>query len=425
VNTAMRLLVLMVVTLLPVALATAQGLPSFDTSDMEYPSNEILPLNATPSRATDSSQNTEQSLVTGPIRSGQAESVCNEDLSAPTAYDLWDMEPVPIESTGTWLRRGLWFAEADAAAMMRQWSRHDMLLASPNGQLPPFANSNIALILRKAHPGRDASVRTTLGRYLFRDEDNRDHTTELTVFIGGDWVQDIGVGSPALGLQVPFQVDGNNTSFDNSTRQTAIYSSRFNSFEWNYHIERRMERDQMVMDPNGQWSRQATPGFTKEFLFGLRYLQLSEILDWEAEDVQLAGNDGKYLIQADNDLFGLQFGLGFTYETARWSIGLNCKGGPFVNDASSHSNLDFSVDDSADFDRRSSEDTLSFIGESSTVVKWHLTPNFSLRTGLSLTYITAVAEAPYQANFIADYNSVVTSGNPFYFGATAGVEGYW
>ena len=299
------------------------------------------------------------------------------------------------------------------------------MLVSQDGQEPPFSSFNRLLILRKAAPGTRPLGADDSGAYLFRDDENRDHTTEFTVFVGGDFLQHKVLGSPDGQLQVPFQIDGNNTSFDNSTRNTVNYSSQFNSFEWNYRVERRMERDQMVMDPNAQWTRQASPGFTKEFLVGVRYLKLRDLFNWQAEDVQVANNTGQYLIRTDNDLIGLQLGAGFTYETARWSIGLNGKGGPYANTASARDQLNFTIDDTADFLHHSAENQFSFVGESALDLKYHLTPNFSLTTGLHLLYITAVAEAPYQANFLADYNTVVTSGDPFYFGATAGIEGYW
>jgi hypothetical protein len=410
------MLLLTAAALLCVGVATAQELPRFDSGELDLPPDDFTLMPSEPASPMESPGTTEESMVVGPVESA-VDSLEGCDPSSASAYDLWDMEPVPIESTGTWLRRGLWYAEAEAVVMMRLWSRQDVLLASANGFPPPFSDPNIFIMLRQAHPGQDASVRTTLGRYLFRDIDNRDHTTELTIFVGGDWVQNLEAGSPNVGLQVPFLVDGNNTSFDDSLRQTAIYSSRFNSFEWNYRVQRRLTRDQMVMDPNGQWTRQASSGFTKEFLVGLRFLELTEILDWKAEDVQVNGNDGSYLIQSDNDLVGMQLGSGFTFETSRWSIGLSGKGGAYVNDASSTQQLDFTLNNAADYQRDASEDQLSFIGD--------LTPNFSLRSGLHVLYITSVAQAPNQANFIADFKNVVTSGDPFYFGVSAGFEGYW
>jgi hypothetical protein len=418
------MLVLMALAVPLVGVATAQDLPRFESGDLDQMPDDFTMMPYESTSDMDSPYSSEESMVVGPEES-MVDSMCDCEPSAPSAYDLWDLDPVAIESTGTWLRRGLWYAEAEVVAMMRLWSRHDLVLVSQDGLEPPFSSFNRLLILKQAHPGEDASVRTTLGRYLFRDGENRDHTTELTVFAGGDWVQNKVLGSPIGQLQVPFQIDGNNQSFDNSTRNSVVYSSRFNSFEWNYRVQRRMGRDQMVMDPNGGWTRKAATGITKEFLIGLRYLELTDILNWQAEDVQVAGNDGQYLIHTGNDLIGLQLGAGITYETARWSIGINGKGGAYANNATMRSQLDFTVDDSADFLIQTTEDQLSFIGESALQLKWHLTPNFSLRSGFHLLYITSVAEAPYQANFLADYNTVVTSGDPFYFGVSAGFEGYW
>jgi hypothetical protein len=124
-------------------------------------------------------------------------------------------------------------------------------------------------------------------------------------------------------------------------------------------------------------------------------------------------------------MIGLQLGAGCTYETSRWSIGINGIGGAYANDASAHSQLNFTVDDDDDFDYSLSEDELSFIAESSLIAKWHLMPNFSLRAGLHLFYVTAVAQAPHQLNFIGVPTRLVTSGDPYYQGVSLGFEGYW
>lgn len=437
---AKRIMMLMVAAGLSVAVATAQEIPLADPGDVDMPGEVAMPgemgapldMGAAggemPSMGPDNApsmhlQDTgEQSMLVEP---GQSSVDSCEECNG-SAYDLWDMESVPIESSGTWLRRGLWFAEADVVVMNRIWSRHDMLLASADSLPPPFSGSNRFLYLRSAHPGEDASLKTTLGRFLFRDERNRDHSVELTTYIGGDWVIDNALDSTNGQLQVPFPIDGNNRSFDFSNRQTVLYSSRFNSFELNYHVQRRMRRDQMAMDPDGHWRRQASPGVTHEYYAGVRYLELSEILDWRAEDLLLVpGDDGTYLIQTDNDLIGLQIGGGETYETDRWSVGFGGKAGTYVNDASARSQLDFTSDDLSDFDQRRTEDQLSFIGEAWIQAKWHFTPNFSLRTGIQILYITSVALAPNQADFISESKELSSSGDPFYQGASVGFEGYW
>jgi hypothetical protein len=186
----------------------------------------------------------------------------------------------------------------------------------------------------------------------------------------------------------------------------------------------------MVMDANGCWHRAANSGFEREYLVGLRFMELSDSLDWRAEDIQQGtspdlGNDGVYLIDTDNDMFGFQMGTGLTYQAPRWSLGVTCKGGVFINDATGQSTLDFTVDDTDDSNLYLKEDELSFVGEAKLLGRWHLTPGFSLRAAYEMMYMESVALAPYQAHFIPEFAFLNTTGDPFYHGASFGFEGYW
>lgn len=349
-------------------------------------------------------------------------------------YVGWDGEPAIPESSGTWLDRGVWFMEADAVAYYRVWNRRDVLLAAADPVVtdPSFnsisqLSSNRVLVLSKSHPGEDIAVRLTLGRFLMRDEHNRDHVAEFTVFGGGDWVQDISISAPSANqpLFTPYSVSGSqNRDFSGSTLQRTLYTSRFNSFEANYKVKQRLGRDQMVMDPNGNWRRTADNGWNRHFLAGLRYLELFETIDWQAENIITTGTDGTYIINTRNSLFGAQVGCGTQYETGRWSLGLNTKTGLFLNDVDSRSQLFFS-DGTDNFDRFATEDELSFLAEVGLQGRWHMTPNTSLRAGLDLLYFESVALAPEQINFLPVYSKVTTSGDPVYMGGSLGFECYW
>jgi hypothetical protein len=350
----------------------------------------------------------------------------------------------PIESTGTWLRRGFWYLETDGVIWNRLWNRDDKLFAaedqnvtSPAFFIPTPQNprvifsTNRLMYLESTHPGQDGSVRATLGNFLFRDSRNRDHLMEFTAFGGGDWEQNRVISSEDnFGLFVPFYIDGGNPGFNFSTRQTIDYASDYKSFELNYRVKQRLRRDQLVMDANGQWHRAANSGFEREYLAGLRFMNLGETLDWQAFDIQqdqagTLGNDGRYQIETDNDMFGFQLGGGVTYQAPRWSIGMSCKGGIFANDATGQATLNFTSFDENDFNLHLVEDELSFIGEARLLGRFHLTPNFSLRSSYEMMFMESVALAPYQATFIPEFAFLNTTGDPFYHGASFGFEGYW
>ena len=359
------------------------------------------------------------------------------------SHELWDCEPVPVESTGSWFRRGFWYAEVDAVVLNKHWGRRDVFLATDDlatnadptpifgggGTPASLASTNRVLFLKSRHPGSDAGARFTLGRFLFRDVENRDHTAEFTAFGAGDFVHDCSVSSVVPNqLVVPFAIDATNLSFDGSNQQRVSYTSRFNNFEVNYRVKRRMRKDQMVLDPNGGWYRRANPTITREFLVGLRFFDLTERLNWTAQFVDGNGNvanTGEYLIRTDNNLFGFQLGGGEAYETARWSIGLLGKAGVFLNDAKGRtrfSRTDFAANA---FTTRMAEDQISAILESRVIAKWHLRPNFSLRASYEGLYVTSVALATHQITFNPVFSKLATSGDPFFHGASFGFEGYW
>ena len=100
-------------------------------------------------------------------------------------------------------------------------------------------------------PGADV----TLGFELGRDDKNRDHTFELTYFGGFDWRGDSTLVSQTLrGIVVPENLTL--PGFNGAERFMTTYESKLNSVEINYRISERLGRDQMVLDPDGSWTRQ-------------------------------------------------------------------------------------------------------------------------------------------------------------------------
>jgi hypothetical protein len=433
-----RLLGLVITAVLLTGGARGEDLPLPDAGDSADRADISLPPFEPEDEQALSTGPGEQSVLTGAGPSGLDSLDGYQDWYArghgpflSEQHGLWLNQPAPIESTGTWLRRGMWYAETEAVIWNRHWSRDAKIMAVQDPNVnnpfqPFFPPTNRMLVLDGAQPGEDTSVRATLGHFLFRDSRNRDHTVELTAFGSGDWHQNRRISSANdFGLFVPFFSDGGNRSFDQSTTQFVDYSSTFRSFETNYRVRKRLRRDQMIMDANGNWHRAANPGWNREYLVGLRYMNLRDIFDWHAEDIQVLGRDGSYLIRTDNDMFGFQMGAGAGYERARWSVGVQCKAGVFVNNASGRTTLDFTLDDIDDADLRLQNDGLSFVGEAKLLGRWHILPDLSLRASYEMMYVTSVALGPNQATFLNDFSYLNTSQDPFYHGASFGIEGYW
>lgn len=427
--------------------------PGFDSGPMDridsLPIPDARPMPAPGTDSTHYSDEMAPSRLVGPpqVMSGPYEPY--EDDSSNTGFQPdgnpwqhwgpddqpylgWDGKPAVPESSGTWLDRGVWFGEVDAVVLTRVWKKSDVLYAAqdPNVTSPIFNPSllqtNRVMWLKNSHPGKDVAVRATLGRFLMRDDHNRDHVIEFTAFGGGDWIQDISISATdGQFLFTPFDVAGSqNRDFSGSNFQRMIYTSRFNSFEANYHVKRRLGRDQMIMDPNGCWRRVANNGWKRDYLAGLRFFELIEHIDWTAENIIDTGTDGRYIVNTRNSLFGTQVGGGIGYETGRWNLGIHTKLGLYINDADARSQLYFS-DDEENFDRFTTEDELSFLTEVNVRGRWYATPNTAIRASLDLLYLESVALAPDQINFLPVYSQITSTGDPVYLGGSLGFECYW
>lgn len=345
--------------------------------------------------------------------------------------------PSYFESSGTWLERGFWYAEVDYLFLNRGWDRKGLQLAFevttpqnvPTGPLPVTGSNELRI--RGERPGGEGVGRLTLGRFLFRDASNRDHSTEVSWTGGGEWSTSGSLeAATAQGLQIPVYIDRVNPSFDGARAMAFSYDSELNTAEWNYIVKQRMRRDQLLLQPSGEWVRAATPTRTLSFLSGLRYADHRETLNYDATEVQVSATDregGFYVVNTENNMLGGQLGMSYTHETARWSLGVNLKGGPMWNRIDLNSR--FQVGETTILNSgvtNSEEDDLSFFGEAQLVGKWHLRPNVSIRAGLELMFIDSIALAPHQINFIpGGFTQIAASGDSVYMGTTFGIESYW
>lgn len=362
-------------------------------------------------------------------------------------YNMFECDPLTLESTGTWLRRGFWYAEVDAVISNRKWRKDPIvLIQQPVGNSSSVIQPNSLifnqLLLQGSRPGAEAAPRLTLGRFLFRDRSNRDHVGEFTIYGGGEWTQEAqllanpnnNLGSSQL--LVPIELANGNTSFDGATSSQFRYDSRFNSFELNYHVKERMGRDHLELEPSGHWVRRAGPSTSRSFLAGLRFFDLNEDFDWTASGIGADPNagepglEGSVRTETDNDMIGTQVGFSWNYETARWSAGARAKGGMFLNiiDVRSNTIRPVNLDDEEMLvtDSALEGEEVSFIGEAALIGKWHIQPNFSLRAGFEILYLTSAALAPNQISFIPSGPvGLSSSGDPVYMGGSIGFEGYW
>jgi hypothetical protein len=415
---------------------------------IETPQDDVLPSGE---RADDAAE-----LIPEPVAEAEEEHL-QSMLGGPMhALHL----PSYFESSGTWLRRGFWFVEADYLMLNKSWDRKGLQFAFEGGTslAPGFQNPGLEtpgfgqilaineLRFDGSKPGGEGLARVKLGRFLFRDFNNRDHTVEASFYGGGRWVQEASLqaidptpdppsqGNPlGTGIIVNKFIDREAPSFDGADTLGFEYETEMNSIEGNYVVKSRMARDQMQLRPGGEWVRVANPSRTYSFLAGVRYMKIHEDLDINATGVLVDATvdpdlteDGFYNVDTDNDLTGGQLGASAAFETARWSIGAAVKGGAFWNRMDLVSQFQVGetvITNSGETD--SQEDNISFIGEFQVLGKWHLKPNLSLRAGFEILFVDSIALAPHQVNFIpGGFLPIADDGDIFCMGSSLGIEYY-
>lgn len=466
--------------------ATAQGIPKPPTEVMEIVSpppvvSEIPNPADTNTEVQDFSTWSPEPAKPEVVEPGalSVNDFVHENLE-PTvqSYELYDLQPAITESTSTNLRRGWWYSSVDLVLMTRQWNRNGVILAvdrdlDSSGSLDGGSfggggalddgDTSRQLVIKQSHPGREESARLRLGRFLYRDGSNRDHNIEFTLFGGGEFSstasifsdnpQGANLGSSLSGrVHILSSVDGgSDISFDGAESASFRYDSRFNSFELNYILSSRMRKDRMVMLPSGEWVRRSNPGFTHSMSAGLRYFDLTENLQFNGNAIDntafnaggATGTDtninGEYLVRTSNDLFGFQLGGSLAYESDKFSITVTGKGGVLGNDAKSRSSLNFLQQDGTaltevgtgtnvadpNFFKSNRTQTLPFLIQAGIIGRYNIRPNVSFRTGYNMMYVTSVALAPHQLDFVPENGVVAATGDVFYHGISSGLEFYW
>ena len=483
------------------ALPTPAGMPAFDASGLEgAPAADSAAVSILPAPSAG------EVIDPGQATEGPAKPTPGYRPLLPYAFDqvdalgLPEIGPAITESSGTWLRRGLWYADLDAVIMQRTWNSLDRPLIeefdsvniqSGASSIQVLTLLNTAQIqtanLGESSPGYDGSARLALGRFLFRDASNRDHTAEMVVFGGAELIENVGaeaqlveafeglflLGNPnnpnlstqapgdQRGLHVPEGIDGSRPlnvdrldafdSFDRARAMQIGYASRFSSWEWNYNVAQRMRKDRMELSPSGNWVRRASPGFTWDYLAGFRYFDVAESMAWLAQDIASVEGfdqateftrgldtsinaftgvdaDGRYDIATSNDLFGFQLGFGITYETDRWNVSVSTKHGFYVNDARADTSLVFTDADDptvSNYTTDLHENGVSYLAQGGVTARYHLRPNLSLRAGWEFMFLTGLALAPNQADFNPATAQLNLGGDVFYHGVSFGTEYYW
>lgn len=372
----------------------------------------------------------------GPAPTTGAESVVI-DASGQYVHDDWmyedDSSFAWLISSGTWLHRGRWFGQAEATLMHRSTAPRQVLSDIPF-DVPNFGTFfSDAMTTESAGFGYEPGLRVTVGKYLGRDDGNRDRTLEFTFLGLNDWTAQHAITNSTGDIRTP--LDRGVGGFNFATQHEYSYDSSFNSFEMNAKISKRLGRDRMVLKPDGHWQRQCDPGRTPTFLAGFRAITIDEHFVFSSVGAPFVDNNmmtiernGHYAIDAQNRLFGVQIGGEMIQQHCNWSFGVRGKIGGYANFVDQHSVV--TIDDQflgSDFrDERASDVQMTFGAELGLVGTYQIRPNIALRCAYDFMYLQGIALGPQQLDFNGEPVPNVRSGSHIFFdGGSIGLEVVW
>jgi len=346
-------------------------------------------------------------------------------------------DEMPTEkSSGNWFSSGCWYGSAESV-----WYDRSRNYRTTLGREPSTSTGPVLDYTTLAQPfDMAAGARVTLGRSIGRDYLDRDRYLEFVYYGGMNWNGVDGWNSLTAvpTLITPLAIAAPGFNFAN-TFNTSI-SSNFNSMEWNYKLKRRLGRDQMVMSPNGNWSRHAERGFLAGLIVGTRVTSVNEDFSFisRRNGVSPSVFGGNYDISTQNWLLGLTLGSELVSQNEFYYWGLRGRASPSLSFAANQQSIvgvnttgfpPPAVPAAPTTDNRTSAANQvgpGFVGDLSLFGGWNITPNFSLKAGYDFLWVAGIATATRQFNLDnRRQNPIDGGGQVFYNGVTFGCEGSW
>lgn len=340
------------------------------------------------------------------------------------------LEELPFEaSSGRWFWNGGWYAGGESLWMDR--SRNNRTIIAADIVTGTVTYTSFAQPFNVS-PG----ARATIGKSLGRDYLDRDRYLEF-IYYGGLSFQDVdgwnGVGN-TLWTPLFYGAPG----FNAAGRYATSFNSDFNSWEWNYKLRRRLGRDQLVMSPNGDWTKHAERGWLPSLITGIRLANMNE--DWQliSDRPNVSTDDyfGQYTINTGNWMLGLNLGAELISQNEFYYWGLRGRAAPALTFASTSQEayginrtgqpLGQTSDIPYTFSDANTRTGPGFIGDLTLFAGWQISPNFSLQVGYDFLWVAGMATATRQFNLDnRDNNAIDVGGQTFYNGVSFGFNGSW
>jgi hypothetical protein len=374
-----------------------------------------------------------------------------DDVSARAADGLrvqdFELEEMPFESSsGKWFSSGQWYGSAEVLMMSRSRNYRRVMGYDPSVAgfvIPRLGNLAGTFVTTGVPWDLVPGARLTIGEHLGRDYLDRDQSLEFTYYGGlSFFVRDSYNAIPRSFLVTPLAgtILPGLPGFTYAQTYDSTISSNFNSIELNYKLNRRLGRDQMIMSPNGGWSRHAERGWLPAVSIGTRLANVTEGFTFASSrrNVSPSQFSGNYDIQTQSWLWGLNVGGELISRNEFYYWGLRGKVTPAVSFAANQQQAagvnklppppSAATVSRGAFSWRQAADQVGpgFLGDLTILGGWQVTPNFAVQVGYDFLWVAGIATATRQFNLDnVRPNSIDGGGQIFYNGLSMGLEGSW
>ena len=370
--------------------------------------------------------------------------------------DEFPAERMPYEaSSGGWFGTGDYYGSAEILFMSRgrQYRRvlgYDsyLLTLSPAERYAILKNQHGVMTTDALPYNVSPAARITVGEYLGRDYLDRDRSLEFTYYGGLSFYQQDAWNSVINGSYQTYlltPLSDATPGFTGAQQYLSTSNANFNSMELNYKIHRRLGRDQMVMVPNGDWTRHAERGWLPALFFGTRLANYTEAFSFSgrAFDQPLSKFGGDYLVQTQNWLWGFNLGGELISRNEFFYWGLRGRAAPAIafdgtQQQMNARNLGYQNPGAvpsphAPFPTGTEVWKMAgqqigpgFLGDLTILAGWNFTPNSSIQLGYDFLWVAGVATASRQFNVNKIKNNQIDPGGQVFFqGFSFGYNRSW
>ena len=411
--------------------AVGSGVPNAEVpapNDEDSPSPDIVPEPTSDADASAADVTShEKQQATSPAESWPGPEDKHGDRPWMDTSSL-NLEP-PVYSSGSWVWSGRWYTQQDVV-LFNKFRPNRMQIATTAGGASQYG-LDAEMNNDSDKQGIGAGTRLTFGHLLGRDSGNRDQAVEFTFLGLFEWDSHGVIGNidgpDQVNASLQLSADRSLVGFTNNDEQTADYSSDLNSFEMNFRTRTRPGRDQMALQPNGIWVRHSNSSTVRSILGGFRFISANDSLLVQGFDVTdgTRTREGLYLVQTNNDLFGMQ--VGFDLQTTMNEInwGLRGKVGALYNFADRRSRVSPTPAQFVTPLEKVIDNHLSFLSEISLMGMYKFRPNIGIRVGYDILFVSNIGLAAENLGLNGVFPNFNHNGNGFYHGSSAGFEVFW